>query len=114
MPWTRCWASPSAGGLLPMPVPSWLRVVVTARSRADDPGFWLRRLGWEGRADIGTLELEVLDLEGVHQILQEMQLPATDRSDEVAKQLFRLSEGFPLLVRLYATLLLGRRDQPYL
>jgi hypothetical protein len=101
-------------GLLPAPAPSWLRVVVSARDRAADPAYWRRRLGWYSRPDVGTLPVEVLDEEGVRQILQEMQLPSADRNDEVAGQLFRLSGGFPLLVRLYVNLLKGRRGQPFL
>ena len=90
------------------------RVVISARTKEDDPAHWMHHLGWEGRSDARSMQLEVLTLEGVHEILQEMQLPSADRSEQVAGQLFRLSEGFPLLVRLYVQLLMARRDQPHL
>ncbi len=90
--------------LFPFDPPPGLRVVLSARSRGGDGDAWLEMLGWKGRPDLArSLGLERLTVEGVADVLSNMGSPLdllAERVDIVG-QLHRLSEGDPLLVRLY-------------
>jgi hypothetical protein len=100
--------------LFPADPPPGLRVMVTARFRAGDVDgrSWLEALGWGGRL-ASVLDLPCLTCEGVSDVLARMGAPL-DRvaaNTDVIGELFRLSEGDPLLVRLYADDLWSRGDR---
>ena len=91
--------------LFPAMPPAGLRVLVTARYLAGDTDAqpWLRRLGWEAPGQAHTLELGPLSQAGVTEVLQR-HIQTHDHEDmwaAFARELHRLSEGDPLLVRLY-------------
>lgn len=97
---------PSAD-LFPHQLPDRVRLVISARYRGgEDPGPepWLRLLDWDKYPQIAaTLELEVLTQTGVRDVLEKMGCPLDDLSQKVdiVTELYRLSEGDPLLVELY-------------
>jgi hypothetical protein len=79
-----------------------IKVLVSARSLADcDVAEWLRRLAWQGLAV--PMELPLLDRAGVAEVLRSMGNPLAELATQVdvVSELHRLSEGDPLLVRLY-------------
>ncbi|MFE6826933.1 trypsin-like peptidase domain-containing protein [Streptomyces sp. NPDC057690] len=85
-----------------------VRVLVSARhlaGDADDRG-WLTRLNWDSLAV--SLPLPPMDREGVRQVLHVMGDPLAGLATkvDVVSELYRLSEGDPLLVRLYVEALL--------
>ena len=91
------------------PAPPHLRVLVSARTRAGDAdrAKWLTQLGWEqGRARL--LTLGALDVDGVRDALQQMGNPldALAPRYDIVSRLHALSEGDPLMVRLYVEALL--------
>jgi Trypsin-like peptidase domain len=87
------------------------KVLVSARSLANcDAAGWMRRLEWQG---LGTLiDLPVLDKSGVAKVLQAMSNPLAKLATQVdvVRELYRLSEGDPLLVRLYVEALIKIGD----
>ena len=91
--------------LFPFQPPPGLRVVVSARCLAGESGpeGWLRRLGWDGHRLARPLDLDPLTREGVADVLQRMGFPLDElgRRVDIVAELHRLSEGDPLLVRLY-------------
>ena len=91
--------------LFPFEPPPGLRVVVAARHQADDQGpeGWLRRLGWERNGLARSLTLAPLTHAGVSDVLRSMGVPldALSTRVDIVAELHRLSEGDPLLVRLY-------------
>ncbi len=100
--------------LFPLPPPDHVRVVVSARYRAgdEDARDWLRRLGWE-RPDLATsYNLDTLTKEGVARALESTGLPLAQLGTQVGiiAELYRLSEGDPLLIRLYVDDLRTRRE----
>jgi len=105
----------SGPDLFPLPPTEGVRVVVSARylvNDVDERG-WLRRLGWEQAGLTCTIPLPPLTRTGVREVLQTIDVPLVKRADvplvrraDVIEELFRLSEGDPLLVRLYVDALL--------
>lgn len=91
--------------LFPFQPPAGLRLVVSARhiSEAPDSQAWRRRLGWEDPGLAHALDLDPLDREGVADVLQRMGFPLDElgKRVDVVAELHRLSDGDPLLVRLY-------------
>ncbi|MBK8277348.1 MAG: DUF4062 domain-containing protein [Nitrospira sp.] len=91
--------------LFPLNPHDQIRVVVSARHRAgdEDARAWLRRLGWERQHLAKLYDLETLNKEGVAQVLKSMGFPLSQLGAKVdiVAELYRLSEGDPLLVRLY-------------
>src|SRR5262249_38082537 len=92
-----------------------VRVVVSARFLAgdiDDQG-WLSRLGWATRSLARSIPLPALSREGVKQVLMAMGHPLDSLATrvDVIGHLSRLSEGEPLLVRLYVEALLPYGDR---
>jgi hypothetical protein len=89
----------------PQPVPG-LKVLVSARTLAGDLGSrdWLERLGWHRSGQAQAIELAPLTLSGVAEVLHGMSVPleALSRRIDIVAELYRLSEGDPLLVNLYA------------
>ena len=93
--------------LLPFDLPSTTRVIISARNLGGEdqsPAPWLSRLGWDrfpGTVDI--LELQNLTKEGVTDVLDKMGYPLDklEHNIDLATELYRLSEGDPLLIELY-------------
>jgi len=89
--------------LFPFQPPPGLRVVVSARCLAGErgPEGWLRRLGWDRLAR--PLDLDPLTREGVAEVLKNIGFPLDElgRRVDIVAELHRLSQGDPLLVRLY-------------
>lgn len=104
-------AGPDLFPLTPLPG---LRAILSARYLAGDTDAapWLHRLGWEPPGLACTLDLAPLTREGVADVLRRMGFPLDQlgaRVDIVA-ELHRLSEGDPLLVRLYVDDLWARGE----
>jgi hypothetical protein len=94
-----------AEDFFPFNPPKGLRVVLSTRHGTGNmtTTFWLRTLGWDRVHLAKKMELSPLSHEGIADVLQRMGFPLDvlgERVDIVA-QLHRLSEGDPLLVRLY-------------
>ncbi len=91
--------------LFPLAPPPGLRIVLSARYLANDQDAdaWLKRLGWTHPGLARTLELYPLDRTGIANVLLQMGFPLDLLSSRVniVSELYRLSEGDPLLVRLY-------------
>lgn len=92
-------------GLFPLDPPPGLHVILSARYLANDQDAdaWLKRLGWTQQGLARTLELHPLDRAGIASVLLQMGFPLDLLSTRVniVSELYRLSEGDPLLVRLY-------------
>ena len=91
------------------------RVVVSARFLAGDANThdWLRRLGWDTTGLAETLELSPLTERGVADVLKNMGFPLRELGShiDIVNELYRLSEGDPLLVRLYVDDLWNRGEE---
>lgn len=100
--------------LLPMGPPAGLRVVASARltSAAPTPRAWVERLGWNVPRLATTPELPPLTAASVADVLRHVGfgLPDPAQHQLLVNELHRLSEGDPLLVRLYVDEL--RRGTP--
>ncbi|ONK09547.1 hypothetical protein [Streptomyces sp. MP131-18] len=85
-----------------------VRVLASARHLAGDADStgWLTRLNWDSLAV--SLPLPPMDRDGVRQVLHAMGNPLASLATnvDVVSELYRLSEGDPLLVRLYVEALL--------
>lgn len=85
--------------------PAGLRVVLSARYLANDSdaSAWLRRLGWTRPGLAYALELYPLDRAGIAGVLAQMGFPLDllGARVDIVSELHRLSEGDPLLIRLY-------------
>lgn len=92
-----------------------LRIVVSARFLAGDFDAlpWLRKLGWDKVGISSTPKLENLSMDGIADVLLQMGFPLADlsRNIDIVQELFRLSEGDPLLVHLYVEDLWRRGDK---
>jgi len=101
--------------LFPLDPPKRLRVIVSARYHAGDVDEfgWLRRLNWESAKLTHSFQLPALTLQGVQDVFAAMGHPLNELSTKVdiVGELHRLSEGDPLLVRLYVDALLDKGDQ---
>jgi hypothetical protein len=91
--------------LFPLDPPEGLQIIVSARYLAGDASAkpWLRRLGWHRPKLAHPLDLNPLTLKGVADVLHHMGFPL-DRLGarvDIVSELYRLSMGDPLLVRLY-------------
>ncbi|HEY0753982.1 MAG TPA: hypothetical protein VGD98_08490 [Ktedonobacteraceae bacterium] len=91
--------------LLPENPPPHLRVALSARYLANDQdaSAWLTRLGWTGEGLAQTVELYPLDRAGIASVLTQMGFPLDllGTRVDIVSELHRLSEGDPLLIRLY-------------
>jgi hypothetical protein len=97
--------------LFPYALASGAGIVVSARYVAGDTDGtnWLRRLGWDRPGDAFALSLDPLTHAGVADVLSHLGVTANTLSTrvDVVAELHRLSEGDPLLVRLYVTALVS-------
>ncbi|MCA9999019.1 MAG: hypothetical protein KDE56_24820, partial [Anaerolineales bacterium] len=93
--------------LFPHQLPERVRLVISARYRGGEepgPAPWLRRLDWDNKQQMATtMELEPLTQMGVRDVLEKMGCPLDELSQnvDIVTELYRLSEGDPLLVKLY-------------
>ncbi|AMY07712.1 hypothetical protein LuPra_00892 [Luteitalea pratensis] len=92
-----------------------LRIVVSARYLAGDVDArgWIARLGWSGLRLAHPFDLPPLSARGLTDVLQKSSVPLevlSQRADVVA-ELFRLTEGDPLLVNLYVSDLWARGEE---
>ena len=92
------------GKLFPLDPPPGLKVLISARSTADrpNPGAWARALVWNQR-NTYQLVLPPLDRLGLRDVLEKMGVPLNELAHQpfIVEELHRLTEGDPLLVRLY-------------
>ena len=100
--------------LFPLSLPQANRIVLSARYLAGDmdAAGWLRRLGWDRPGQADSLALEPLTADGVADVLRRTAFPL-DRLGarvDIVSELHRLSEGDPLLVRLYVEDLWARGE----
>jgi hypothetical protein len=90
---------------MPGELPAGVRVVVSARFLAGDSDSkpWVRRLNWERNGLASVPSLIPLDRTGVGDVLLKMGCPLDELSRKVniVAELYRLSQGDPLLVGLY-------------
>jgi hypothetical protein len=104
----------AAPDLFPLNPPLGLQIILSARYLAGDasPDDWLRRLGWDRTKLAQAINLNPLTRNGVADVLKRMSFPL-DRlgaRGDIVSQLYRLSEGDPLLVRLYVDDLWNRGE----
>ena len=101
--------------LFPLTPPDHVRVVVSARYRAGDveTSDWLRRLGWERPGLATSYDLDKLTSEGVGLVLESMGFPLAQlgASVDIVAELYRLTEGDPLLVKLYVEDLWSHKER---
>ncbi|GEM_PF-2685936 len=92
-----------------------VRVVVSARLTAihSAPEDWLRTLNWGHSGLARAMELTGLSREGVADVLIQMGFPLNKlgRNVDIVAELYRLTEGDPLLVRLYVDDLWARGEE---
>lgn len=86
-----------------------LKIIVSARILSDkDSSNWLEQLGWKDK-HVQTMEVPLLNLNGVRELLVNIENQLFDKSviECYVIQLFRLTNGEPLLLSLYITDLLS-------
>ncbi|MCB8980655.1 MAG: ATP-binding protein [Ardenticatenaceae bacterium] len=99
----------SGPDMFPLQLPEKVRLVVSARywgGKEVGPDPWLRQLGWDRFSQMSTtLQLEVLTQKGVRDVLTNMGCPLDEMGSnvDILAELYRLSEGDPLLVELYVS-----------
>ncbi len=88
--------------LFPLPPTDGVRAVVSARYLVNDVDGrgWLRRLGWAQAGLARAMSLPPLTRADVREMLRGLDVPLLTRP-EVVEELFRLSRGDPLVMRLY-------------
>ncbi len=97
--------------IFPTPMPSNLRVLLSARWQAGDTDSkgWLVRLGWDRDVKVGSFEIEPLAEDGIADVLVKLGAPIDilARDHNLVKRLAELTEGEPLLIKYYAEELWG-------
>lgn len=95
-------AAPFDSSIFPVELPENVRVLLSARELATDAGHsgWLRRLEWSEKYT-ETLALRRLDLTGTIEVGRRAGLDINRVGRQILVRVFHLSEGEPLLVRLY-------------
>lgn len=92
--------------LFPNNPPKTLKIVASARFQVGDidASQWLQRLGWEKNNLGKTQNLDLLSENGLRSVLESMGFPTAQLSErvDIVKEIYRLSEGDPLLVQLYS------------
>lgn len=90
--------------IFPIQLPPTMKIVLSAREQANDAGSrgWKRRLGWDTGVRVTTIELSTLKKNGVASVLQNVGLSPNDITDEIVDIVLHLTDGEPLLVKLYA------------
>jgi hypothetical protein len=99
----------------PLRPPDGLRVVLSTRLTATSPTAeaWLHRLGWSRPGLAVAPRLHLLDSDGVADVLRRSGVPLDELAarPEIVQELYRLTQGDPLLVRLYVQDLWAQGDQ---
>jgi hypothetical protein len=92
--------------MFPRTLPRNVRVVASARWQVGDVDSegWKRRLGWVSGVRSESFEVGALTLEGIEDVLARLGAPmaAVSRDRALVERLAQLTEGEPLLLRLYA------------
>jgi trypsin-like peptidase len=100
--------------LIPGELPRGTKIAVSARYLAGDTDSvpWLRRLNWERKGLAAAPILAPLNRVGVADVLLKMGCPLDElsRNVDIVAELYRLSEGDPLLVSLYVGDLWAKGD----
>jgi hypothetical protein len=94
----------AGASFMPMPLPVGVQVVASARVQAGKSAVaWLRQLGWHLPGRARSVTLAPLTRAGVENVLLQMGNPldVLVTQVDIIGELFRLTEGDPLLVRLY-------------
>jgi NACHT domain-containing protein len=102
------------GTWFPRTSTSTVRIVVSARTQAGDhgPQNWINRLGWSTDVRVQSHSVSLISPDGIEELLRNMGAPIDHLSyrAEVVARLSELSQGEPLLLRLYANDLWLNRD----
>jgi hypothetical protein len=90
----------------PSKAPPGLKIIVSARERAGDrgPQGWIKQLNWDSFAATAEgFSLDTLTRDGVHDVLVRMggTLAKLESGNGLLNELWRLTDGDPLLVRFY-------------
>jgi hypothetical protein len=92
--------------LLPSTLPPTVKIALSARVLVGDRDAegWLIRLDWGRRARVETMTLPLLDEKGISDVLVKLGAPIEEVSKDhrLVVRLAELTQGEPLLVRLYA------------
>lgn len=99
----------------PNTLPLNVKVVVSARylgNEDEGPGPWLNRLGWDRLALADDMTLENLTRGGMEDVLLQMGNPldVLAESQMVTRELYRVTNGDPLLVELYVNWLFDKGE----
>jgi hypothetical protein len=96
-----------------VPLPG-IRILVSTRLLAGDADarVWLRRLGWERQGQAYAQEVLALSQKGLVEVLRSMGAPLDqlENRHSIVPELFRLTEGDPLLIRLYVEALWEQKE----
>jgi hypothetical protein len=90
--------------VFPDPVPTNLKILLTARQLANDhgPAGWLKRLDWPAQQGVQTFSIQLLRQEHIDELLVRFNLfPQQEERPGIVQVLQRLTEGEPLLIMLY-------------
>jgi hypothetical protein len=100
--------------VFPSNAPEHLKVLIAARPLAGDDGSkgWLNRLGWTGANRASLVLLGLLTRKGVQDVLVHMGNPLDSLGVkfDIVETLYYLSQGDPLLIRLYVDALLEKKE----
>ncbi len=101
--------------LFPVIPPKGLRIIVSARYLAGDVDArgWMDRLGWTHNRSAFPLDLSSLTPQGLIDVLKQMSLPLDRLSNriDIVAELYRLTNGDPLLVNLYVADLWAKGEE---
>lgn len=102
----------------PSQIASSIKVLVSARILGSDLGAsgWLRRLNWEKEVNTRILELPKLTEAGIRDVLVSMGDPIAQiaSNKDVLEELNRLTDGDPLLIRLYVETLQPNQNTEFI
>lgn len=95
--------------IFPLFLPPTIKIVLSAREQANDAGSmgWKRRIGWDTDVRVSSIELSTLKKSGVRDVLESVGFSLDEIDDGVVDCVMHLSDGEPLLVKLYAEDLLA-------
>lgn len=90
--------------VFPTSLPTDVKIVVAARLSVGDvdSSGWTIRLGWNNISTVQTLTLGALQKTQLRAALQDMGAPTESNSENIVNELFRVTQGDPLLLRFYA------------
>ncbi|WP_421799807.1 DUF4062 domain-containing protein [Haliscomenobacter sp.] len=101
--------------LFPNNPPKQVKILISARYVAEDTDAtqWLDDLGWNRNRLATVLGLKNLSSSGLQSVMDSMGFPVAhlSRNVDILKELFRLTEGDPLVIQLYLNDLWQNREQ---